>query len=373
MIVTPTPRTIVLRLTLYPSSDIRHAAHAEGGLRMTVPDGRPTLEDVAARAGVSRATVSRVINESPRVSPEARELVLAAVRDLGYVPNRAARTLVTRRTGAVALVLSEPENKFFDDPFFAATVRTVSQHLSAEDMQMVLLLVHRPDDHERIAGYLAGGHVDGALVLAPHRDDPLPAAVRDLPLPVVFGGRLFIPHDDLHSVDHDNTGGGRLATEHLLAQGRENLVTVAGPPDEFAGLERLNGFAQATGYSEQEVRRRSEVGGFTEQGGEQAMTALLERVPDLDAVFAANDLMARGALRALRRAGRRVPEDVALIGFDDQPAIAPHTDPPLTTIRQDPALRTVHMVALLRRLIEGEQVTPGREVLPVEVVRRESS
>ncbi len=340
---------------------------------MSVPGGRPTLEDVAARAGVSRATASRVINESPRVSPEARDQVAAAVRDLGYVPNRAARALVTRRTGAVALVLSEPENKFFDDPFFASTVRIVSQHLSAGDSQMVLLMVHRPDDHARIARYLAAGHVDGALVLAPHRDDPLPEAVRELPLPVVFGGRPWISERGLHLVDHDNVGGGRQATEHLLSLGRRRIVTVAGPQDEYAGLERLQGWREATGADEAATALRAEPGGFTEQGGERAMAALLRRVPDLDAVFVANDLMAVGALRALRAAGRRVPDDVAVVGFDDQPAIAPHTAPPLTTIRQDPALRTVHMVELMRRLIAGEPVTPGREILPVELVRRDSA
>ncbi|QUH05075.1 LacI family DNA-binding transcriptional regulator [Saccharopolyspora erythraea] len=336
-------------------------------------DGRPTLEDVAARAGLSRATVSRVINDSPRVSPEARELVRVAVRELGYVPNRAARTLVTRRTDAVALVLSEPENKFFDDPFFASTVRTVSQHLSAADTQMVLLLVHREDDHVRIARYLSGGHVDGALVLAPHLDDPLPEAVRDLPLPIVFGGRLGIPEAGLHLVDHDNVGGGRLATEHLVGLGRRTVVTVAGPADEYAGIERLDGWRQATGLDERTAAHRSERGDFTEDGGERAMTALLQRVPELDAVFAANDLMAAGALHALRAAGRRVPQDVAVVGFDDQPAVAPRTDPPLTTIRQDPSLRTEHMVDRMARLIAGEPVPTGRTVLPVELVRRESA
>ncbi|MCA1225270.1 LacI family DNA-binding transcriptional regulator [Saccharopolyspora sp. 6M] len=339
---------------------------------MSMPGGRPTLEDVAARAGVSRATASRAINDSPRVSPEARRQVDAAVRELGYVPNRAARTLVTRRTGAIALVLSEPEDKFFDDPFFAATVRIVSQHLSAGDSQLVLLMVHRPDDHARIARYLAGGHVDGALVLAPHRGDPLPAAVRDLPLPVVFGGRPWISERGLHLVDHDNVGGGRLATEHLLSLGRRAVVTVTGPRDEHAGLERLRGWREAVGVGEA-TAARSEPGDFTEAGGERAMAALLARVPELDAVFAANDLMAVGALRALRTAGRRVPADVAVVGFDDHPAVAPHADPPLTTIRQDPALRTVHMVALLHRLIAGDRVAPGREVLPVELVRRESA
>lgn len=336
-------------------------------------EGRPTLEDVAATAGVSRATASRVINDSPRVSPQARELVDAAIRRLGYVPNRAARTLVTRRTEAIALVLSEPENKFFDDPFFASTVRIVSQHLFATDTQMVLLLVHRPDDHMRIARYLAGGHVDGALVLAPHRGDPVPNALRDLPLPVIFGGRPWVSEEGLYLVDHDNVGGGRMATEYLLSQGRSKIVTVAGPQDEHAAIERLDGWRQVTGLDERAAALRSEPGDFTDASGEQAMETLLARVPDLDAVFAANDVMAAGALRVITRSGRKVPEDIAIIGFDDQPAVAPKTNPPLTTIRQDPALRTEHMLGLLRRLLNGDQVPTGRDVLPVELIRRDSA
>lgn len=336
-------------------------------------DGRPTLEDVAAAAGVSRATASRVINESPRVSAETKERVDTAVRRLGYVPNRAARTLVTRRTEAVALVLSEPENKLFDDPFFASTIRIVSRQLATANTQLVLLLVHEPGDHERISRYLAAGHVDGALVLAPHRGDPLPDAIRELPLPLVFGGRPWTPEEGLHLVDHDNVGGGRLAGEHLVGLGRRTITTIAGPQDEHAALERVAGWRAATGLDEATAAQRSAVGDFTERGGRRAMAELLDRVPDLDAVFVANDLMAAGALPELRAAGRRVPEDVAVVGFDDQPAIAPCTDPPLTTIRQDPVLRTEHMMDLLRRLVAGEPVTPQRQVLPVELVRRESA
>ncbi|GAB3295327.1 LacI family DNA-binding transcriptional regulator [Parasphingorhabdus pacifica] len=334
---------------------------------------RPTLEDVAATAGVSRATASRVINRSPRVSSETRDLVEAAVLELGYVPNRAARTLVTRRTDAIALVLSEPESKFFDDPFFASTIRIVSRHLAAANAQLVLLLVHEPEDHVRISRYLAAGHVDGALVLAPHRGDPLPPAVRDLPLPLVFGGRPWIPEQGLHLVDHDNLGGGRMAAEHLLRIGCRTITNITGPQDEHAAIDRREGWKSALGFDERTAELRSLAGEFTERGGKRAMAELLERVPDLDAVFAGNDLMAAGAMQTLRAAGRRVPDDVAVVGFDDQPAVAPYTEPPLTTIRQDPVIRTAHMVDLLQRLIAGERIRPEREVLPVELVRRASA
>nr|WP_245374296.1 LacI family DNA-binding transcriptional regulator [Crossiella equi] len=335
--------------------------------------GRPTLEDVAAVAGVSRATVSRVINDSPRVSPEAREAVHNAVRQLGYVPNKAARTLVTRRTEAIALVLSEQENKVFDDPHFATAVRTATEELSTMDTQMVLMLTHDETTHARVLRFLGAGHVDGALMMAPHRNDPLPAAVAELPIPVVFSGKLWQPEDGLYLVDNDNVGGARMATEHLLGLGRRTVVSITGPVDEKAALDRLAGWQQAVGADQDEVSRLTACGEFTREGGEQAMRELLARVPDLDAVFAANDLMADGALRVLRAAGRKVPEEIAVVGFDDQPAVAPLSEPPLTTVRQHPGEQMRRMVQTLLRLVSGENVPPGREVIPTELVKRASA
>jgi DNA-binding LacI/PurR family transcriptional regulator len=337
------------------------------------PDGRPTLEDVAARAGVSRATASRVLNASPRVSPATKDAVTAAMAALGYQPNQAARTLVTRRTGAVAVVFSEPEPRIFDDPHFARLIRTAAAELSAADNQMVLMLVHSPDEQRRAQRFLSGGHVDGALMFTPHRDDPLPGLIRGMPLPVVFGGRPWGSLRGLHLVDNDNEGGAALATEHLLGLGRRRIVTVAGPADELSAVDRLAGWRDTLGVDGAVAERMAVHADFSRDGGEHAMTELLTRVPGLDAVFAANDLMAAGALRALRRAGRRVPDDVAVVGFDDHPVIAPDTDPPLTTVRQDPVTQVRHMVDRLRRLVRGEDPRPRREVLPVHLVRRASA
>ncbi|GDY31963.1 LacI family DNA-binding transcriptional regulator [Gandjariella thermophila] len=337
------------------------------------PDARPTLEDVAARAGVSRATASRVLNASPRVSPEAKDAVTAAMAALGYQPNQAARTLVTRRTGAIAVVFSEPEAKIFDDPHFARVISTAATELSAADNQMVLLLVHSPEEQRRVRRFLSGGHVDGALMFTPHREDPLPALARELPLPMVFGGRPWGSLRGIHSVDNDNEGGAVLATEHLVGLGRRRIVTVAGPEDELSAVHRMTGWRTAAGLDDATAARWSACGGFTRDGGRRAMAELLDRVPDLDAVFVASDLMAAGALQALRDAGRRVPEDVAVVGFDDHPMIAPHTDPPLTTVRQDAVSQVRRMVQRLHRLLCGEDPRPKREVLPVELVRRASA
>nr|WP_157233563.1 LacI family DNA-binding transcriptional regulator [Kibdelosporangium phytohabitans] len=333
---------------------------------------RPTLEDVAAVAGVSRATASRVLNSSPRVSPEAHEAVTAAALKLGYQPNQAARTLVTRRTGAIAMLVSEPQAKVFNDPHFGALVRAAASELANFDTQLVLMLGLGEGAHGRAERFLRGGHVDGALLFSPHRDDPLPSTVRKLHLPCVFGGRPWGSLRGLHTVDNDNEGGGYLATEHLLSLGRRTIVSVTGPHDELSARDRLAGWTRATGSGPEELARLTESGEYTREGGYRAMNMLLHRVPKLDGVFAANDLMAVGCLKALREAGRRVPEDVAVVGFDDNPMVAPHTDPPLTTVRQDLGDQVRKMIANLTVLIDGGSVRK-REVLPVQLARRESA
>jgi DNA-binding LacI/PurR family transcriptional regulator len=333
---------------------------------------RPTLEDVAAVAGVSRATASRVLNSSPRVSPEAHEAVTAAAQKLGYQPNQAARTLVTRRTGAIAMLVSEPQAKVFDDPHFGALVRAAAGELTRIDAQLVLMLVHGEGAHHRAERFLRGGHVDGALLFTPHQDDPLPSTVRKLHLPVVFGGRPWGSLRGLYTVDSDNEGGAELATEYLLNMGRKTVVTVTGPEDELSARDRLAGWARATNADPAKIAQYTESGDYTREGGYRAMNLLLHRAPGLDAVFAANDLMATGVLQALKEHGRRVPDDVAVVGFDDNPLVTPHTEPPLTTIRQDLGNQVRKMVTNLVNLIDGGTVKK-REVLPVQLVRRESA
>jgi DNA-binding LacI/PurR family transcriptional regulator len=334
---------------------------------------RPTLEDVAAKAGVSRATASRVLNGSPRVSPAALESVTSAVLELGYQPNQAARTLVTRRTGAVAVLISEPQPKIFNDPHFAGVVKWAALALAGIDSQMVLVLVHTAEDQQRAQRFLMGGHVDGALLFTPHQDDPLPTAARKLPLPVVFGGRPWGPLRGLHTVDNDNENGAAMATRHLIERGCRRIVSITGPADELAATDRLAGFRAAIGVRDDDLDPLTEDGGFSREGGERAMTALLARVPDLDGVFAANDLMAAGALTALRAADRRVPRDVRIVGFDDDESVAPHTDPPLTTVRQDIGRQVQSMVDRLFALIRGEEPKQRHQLLPVLLVERASA
>ncbi len=336
-------------------------------------DERPTLEDVAAYAGVSRSTASRALNDDAYVSSRSRAKVLDAARDLGYSPNQAARSLVTRRTGAVAVVLSEPESKVLDDPYFATVMHAAYRELTATGSQMLLMFVDNRDDVTRTIRFLEGGHVDGALVFAPHQGDPLPTALRLLRLPVVFGHRPATGRRGVHAVDFDNRAGARLAVRHLLGTGRRRIGTVTGMLDHPAAADRLTGWQEALAEAGLDPAGLSEAGDFTMASGEAATAALLSRVPDLDGVFAASDPMAAGAMRALRAAGRTVPGDVGVVGFDDHPTLAPAMSPPLTSVHQDPREQIRQMVKRLMALLAGDPVRPDTIVLPVTLAVRDSA
>ena len=336
-------------------------------------DGQPTLEQVAALAGVSRATVSRVVNGSPRVSAAAREAVQRAIEQLGYVPNRAARTLVTRRTDSIALVVSEPEARVFGEPFFAGIVRGASQALAATDLQLVLLMAQGAAQRAKLERYLVAGHVDGVLLVSLHGDDPLPRALSGAGVPAVFCGRPLAPLD-LSRVDADNRGGARAAVQHLLARGRRRIATITGPLDMGVGVDRLEGWREALEEAGVEPAGRLVAhGDFSQESGAEGMRALLERAPDIDAVFAASDLMAASALRVLKAARRRVPDDVAVVGFEDSEEIAQTTEPRLTTVRQPVERMGQEMTRLLLEQMAGERGGGRVVILDTELVLRESA
>jgi DNA-binding LacI/PurR family transcriptional regulator len=334
--------------------------------------GQPTLEEVAARAGVGRGTVSRVVNGSPQVSERTRVRVMRAVDELGYVPNMAARALVTRRSGAIALVISEPEERIFGEPFFAGVVRGITTVVGEASRQLVLALVQTREQVDRLDTYLTPQHVDGVLMLSAHDADTLPSRIQGRGLPIVFCGRPG-QMGEMSYVDVDNTGGARDAVTHLVSSGRGVVALIAGPQDMIAGRDRLEGYRQALAAAGRELDETLvEFGDFSETSGASAMTALLERRPDIDAVFAASDLMALGALRVLREAGRKVPEDVALVGFDDGP-LAAVANPPLTTVHQPMEQLGREMATmLLAQISAGGVSAPEQRVLDTTLVERAS-
>ncbi|MFJ8755832.1 LacI family DNA-binding transcriptional regulator [Streptomyces cyaneofuscatus] len=335
--------------------------------------GRPTLEEVAARAGVGRGTASRVINGSPRVSEATREAVEAAVAELGYVPNRAARALAGNRTDAIALVVPEPETRFFAEPYFSAIVRGVGAALADTDMQLLLTLAGNDRERRRLAQYLTAHRVDGVLLVAVHADDPLPELLEQLGMPCVISGARHA-NEPLASVDSDNFDGARAAVEHLINRGRRSVATITGRLEVYGAQRRLDGYRAAlaaAGLPPDE--RLIAPADFTEEGGARAMRELLARRPHLDAVFAASDVMAAGARQVLREADRRIPEDVALIGFDDS-VVARHMHPALTSVRQPIEEMGRRMAQLLLEEIAGRVgEEPPTVVLPTELVVRDSS
>jgi DNA-binding LacI/PurR family transcriptional regulator len=332
------------------------------------------LEDVAARSGVSRATVSRVVNGSTRVSDGARVAVEQAIEQLGYAPNRAARSLAAHRSYTVALVVSEPSTRLFGDPFFAATIRGVAAALAGSRYHLVLLMVQEESDRAGVERLVLRGNADGVLLLSTRRDDPLPGRLVAGSIACVVAGhpRQLAGAPAIGFVDADNVGGARRACAHLIRRGCRTIATIAGPPDMTPGADRLTGWRQAlTGAGRPAAPSLVTEGDFTRAGGALATRELLGRHPETDGIFVASDLMAMGTLDALRSLGRRVPDDVAVVGFDDS-ELARDTDPPLTTVRQPIEALGGEMGRLLLDQLDGD-ASPRGITLETELVVRRSA
>ncbi|HKT55782.1 MAG TPA: LacI family DNA-binding transcriptional regulator [Microbacterium sp.] len=303
---------------------------------MTSEPARPraaTIHDVARAAGVSRGTVSRVINGEPYVSPEARAAVESAILEVGYVPNTAARNLKTRRSGAIALIVHEPHSLFLEDPNIGTILLGTNAVLSQADYQLVTLIIDSTRDSDRVAEYLRGGFVDGVIIISARALDPIAQAVAAMGIPAAFVGRP--PGiEGIAYVGIDNVAAARSITERLVATGRRRVGMIASALDRDSGRDRLAGFQEALGplFDPELV---VEFPLYSHSAGIEGMRQLLERAPDIDGVFASSDAIAAGALDTLRTAGKTVPDDLGVVGFDDS----------AWALRCQPALSTVHQPA----------------------------
>ncbi|MER5623694.1 LacI family DNA-binding transcriptional regulator [Streptosporangium sp. NPDC002544] len=347
----------------------------EGLPRVSAP---PTLEDVARAAGVSRATVSRVINGIRNVDLAIQEKVRQAIALTGYVPNQAARSLVTRRTGAIALIVSgaggDEENPFpghvFADPFFGRVAGGVVGFLRPLGIYPILMFADTPESRDQVIAYLRQGNADGAILVSISAEDTLPRLLAEAALPTVLFARPARPIP-ISYVDVAHRAGGKLAADHLVARGCRRLATISGPLDVPASQDRLAGFQEAMAVHGHPYIPCVE-GNFTLASGEAAMERLLAEHPDVDGVFAANDLMAQGALLVLRHHGRRVPDDVAMVGFDDSSA-ALVCRPPLTTVRHPVEDMAAEMGRLLLAHIEQPDHPVTSRIFEPTLVIRESA
>jgi LacI family transcriptional regulator len=328
------------------------------------------IEEIAKMSGVSRSTVSRVINNDPHVKESTRAHVLEVIRRVNYKPNAVARGLASGRTRIIGLIFPTAQSSLFTDPYYPGLVQGITTACNANDYSVMLWLTNTDQEQSTIHQLVSNSLLDGLVIASYLIDDPLLEALKKSKVPFLLIGRH--PSDNnLNYIDADNMNGAREAVVHLLRLGRQRIATITGPSKMIAGIDRLEGYERA--FNERGLRPDPAMiveGDFTESGGYNSMMRLIPHNPD--AVFVASDAMAMGALRALTEAGRRVPEDVAVVGFDDIPAAA-HMDPPLTTVRQNiPRLGQLAAETLIQILSEGA-APPHRLVLPTELVIRASS
>lgn len=329
----------------------------------------PTLELVAARAGVSRATVSRVVNGSTTVSAPIVQAVQAAIAELGYVPNRAARSLASQRAQAIALIVPEDVMRFFGDLFIADVVAGIDERLDSSDYVLNLMIANH-DPSGKTMRYLTGGAVDGAIVVSHHASDKFLSRLVET-LPVVFSGRSTMIGENVHVVDVDNRSGARLGTRRLIDRGCRNIGIITGPLTMHGALDRIEGWKDALEAAGLEPGPVAD-GDFTTQGGVRAMREILDGRAPVDGLFISSDLMASGAVPVLLERGLRVPDDVAVVGFDDSSA-ATSGAVQLTTVRQPSREMGRQMAQLLIDVLAGKASAPVEITLPTELVVRDSA
>ena len=330
--------------------------------------GSITLESVGAAAGVSRSTVSRVVNGSPNVSEKTVAAVMKAIEDLGYVHNRVAAALASKQASVVTALIPEDLDLFFNDPYFHAMISGIQDHFSKTNLVLNLMIASH-DSFPKVLSSLAGGQSDGVLVFSHHTEHALVDAL-ERRMPVVFGGRPIFGNEAHSYVDVDNYAASKMATRYLIGLGRKSIAAITGPQDMPSAADRAAGYfeaVQAAGVAGPLIE-----GDFTAEGGAKAARELLAGGDLFDAVFVANDLMARSAVRVFIDSGYRVPEDISVVGFDDSPA-AVSDHPYLTTVKQDAYEQGRSMAQILQEQLLAHIREPRVVQLPTELVIRETA
>jgi len=330
-----------------------------------------TLEKIGKLAGVSRSTVSRVVNGQPDVKADVRERVLKVVQDTGFVPNPAARSLAAQRSGILGFVIPRSVATFFGDPYFARLTQGLTQACNVRGYMLSLFLFHSKNDEELLLPRLSeSSFLDGVIVQATTDDDPIIPQLQKGRLPFLVVGRLNTMPESLSYIDVDNVSGAYKAVEHLIKLGHERIAHITGSLDNSAGADRLTGYKKALAAHNLPIDENLIVNGdFTEEGGREAIPKLLPHHPD--AIFTGSDTMAVGAIHALKNAGLQIPDDIAIVGFDDLPPV--HlADVPLTTIRQ-PILRFgISAIDVLSDIVEKGSEPPRQALYDTELIIRES-
>lgn len=329
-----------------------------------------TLEEIGKLAGVSRATVSRVVNGYPYIRPEVRKRVEKVIAETGYQPNLIARSLASDRSNIIGLVVPNQATAVFTDPYFPRLIQGITQAASQNKLTLALFLFHsREEEDITIESIVNTSLVDGLIITADRKVDPIAQALLERQVPFVQLGRPELRPKRIHFVDVDNVDGGKMATEYFISLGYQRIAIIASDQNT-AGDDRLSGYyaaLQAHGIPVDD--RLVEFGDFSMRSASQAMKRLLPYEPD--AVFVCSDSMALGALSAIREAGLSVPDDIAVIGYDDLPP-AIQSMPPLTTIRQ-PIFETGQLaVRTLIEILDARSKSATRHILNNQLVIRHS-
>lgn len=324
---------------------------------------------MAQAAGVSKGTVSRVLNNSPRVSPAARQAVERAIAATGYRTNAHARSLATGRAGAIALLVARPGNQVFSDPTFAKLIAGVQEGMTDSHLGMVMLLGGTKAEDSRTLSYLMAGHVDGLIHLNPISGDPILEGLCNNSLPMVLCGEppaASPPRSWIVTID--DAAGIRQALQHLEYRGAQRTGFIAGPDELTSAQLRLEAFHtwQGDGFDPSLVA----YGDFGTESGYEAARKLLCRDSSIDALLCASDRMAVGALKAAKEVGRHVPHDLLVVGFDGH-TIGERCHPTLTTVAQP--FQQVGRLAVETLLAGIHGDDPADIVLPTELVVRESA
>ncbi len=324
-----------------------------------------TIKDVALRARVSIASVSRALNGTGVVTDQTRQRVLRAAQHLRYTPHQAARSLITRRTGTIGVLLPDMYGEYFSE-----LIRGIDRAARLRGLHLLVSSSHGDANEAVLALRAMNGRVDGVLIMSPYVDANLLDKALPANLPTVL---MNTPANAERAPAFltDNFGGARAMVEHLRALGYQHIAHITGPESNYESGERLRGYRAALGRT---LAARSLVvqGNFTEESGYLAGRQIAGATPRPDAVFAGNDMMAIGCLFALTEAGVRVPQDIALAGFDDIP-IARFVTPPLTTVRaQTTDLGRIALEALANRIAGGERSGARVQTLTTELVLRAS-
>ena len=339
------------------------------GTRTTNGVPRTAIGDVAARAGVSIATVSRVLNDRPDVAPATRELVLRHVRDLGYTSTRNARTHSRQRTGLVGLVVPYAQNAYF-----SAIIEGASEAVYERDARLVLCPTHHRKDREvSMLDHLMHGTTDGSLLVVPLESMVELRHIQRLNSPFVIIDPTMPLDDDMPVVAAANWAGGRKATAHLIGLGHTHIGVITGHANWCASTDRLAGYHSALLAAGLPIIPEYVCeSDFAIEGGERAAHALLALPSRPTAIFAMSDTMAVGVLRAARQRGLQVPSELSVVGFDDVDLAAIVT-PTLTTISQPLQEMGRLAVTVLYRQINGQPLDANRVELSTKLVIRDST